>query len=378
MLPSAPPSAPAAVCLRALPPPLAGTLPVPVALDAGCALVEFAPGGRVRLRPRPRVSYPPGAQAAPGNSVTFRNGHVVWVRAGRVLWRSQRTFHRGHYGGVFTTIPTATSSGRRLAYVVSRWSGRPPREHRLFFITNGTGRERLVSTTDFPLGWTARGVVAARATARRVVTRVWRVDGHLATEPSTLTTKAWTWTWDWSTSLLYAVSHGRVVRSDGVSVTPLARLAALGLDRHSQIMLAPLGGGLIELATPSRLIVFDASGRTRVNASLPAGWRLDGAITAEHNGGVAFEAVRATSAATRQYQLYVALAGSRATLLDTYTAPPECAPHGLALRGSAVLVTDSTSLARVYDARGSLRPVDLEPAIGWLRSHHRSGQPRLV
>jgi hypothetical protein len=293
-----------------------------------------------------------------------------------VLWRSQRTFHRGHYRGAFTTVTTATSSGRRMAYMVSRWSGRPAREHRLLFVTNGIGRERLVSTTDFPLGWTARGVVGARATARRLVTRVWRVDGHLATAPSRLITRAWAW--DWSTNQLYAVSQGRIVRMDGISVTPLARLAALGLDRHSQIMLAPLGGGLIELATPSRLIVFDASGRRRVDASLPAGWRLDGAISAEHGGAVAFEAVATTHLPARHYRLYVALPGARMRLLDNYTAPPECASHGLALRGSAVLVTAASGLARLYDAHGSLPPVDLEPAIGWLRARHRSGQPRLV
>jgi hypothetical protein len=361
-----------------LPPAPVRALQAPVALDAGCALVVFGPGRRVRLVPRPRVSYPPGAQAAPGDGVTLRNGHVVWVRAGRELWRSQRTFHRGHYRGVFTTISMASSSGQRLAYMVSRWRGRPASEHRLFFVTNGAGRERLVPTTDFPLGWTARGVVAAHVSARRVVMRVWSVDGRVATPPRTLTTMRGAWTWDWSTSRLYAVSQGRIVRTAGVFVTPLARLAELGLDGHSQIILAPLGDGLIELATPSRLVVFDASGRRRVDASLPAGWRLDGAIAAERSGAVAFEATPTAALPARHFRLYVALPGTRLRLLDTYTVPPECSPHGLALRGSALLLTTSSGLARLYDARGSFRPVDLEPAMHWLRARHRSGLPRLV
>ena len=378
MIAGPPPPAPAAVCLRRLPPALAGTLPAPVTLDAGCALVVFGPGRRVRLRPRPRVSYPPGAQSAPGNGIVLRNGLVTWVRAGRVLWHSQRSFHRGRYRGVFTTISDATSSGRRLAYAVSRWSGKPAREHRLLFVTNGAGRERLISTTDFPLGWTARGVVTAHASARRVVMRVWRVDGRPAAAPATLTTVPGAWTWDWSTRRLYAVRGSRIVSSDGVSVTRLARLAEFGLERASPIMLSPLGNGLIELATPSRLVVFDGSGRTRANASLAGGWRLSGAIAVDERGGVAFEAVLGAGYAARRYRLYAALPGSRPRLLDSYTAPPECAPHGLALEGSAVLLTDSALIARLYDARGTRAAVDLEPAVRWLRAHHRTGQPRLL
>jgi hypothetical protein len=378
MLADPPPSAPPAVCLRSLPPALAGSFAAPVALDAGCALVVLGPGRRVRLRPRPRVSSPPGAQSAPGNGIVLRNGHVVWVRAGRVLWRSQGAFHRGRYRGVFTTISDATSSGRRLAYVISRWSGKPAREHRRLFVTNGAGRERLISTTDFPLGWTARGVVAAHASARRVVLHVWRADGRPAASPKTLTTMPGTWTWDWATSRLYAVRGRRIVSTDGVVVTRLARLAEFGLERTSPIMLSPLGNGLIELATPARLVVFDASGRTRVDASLPRSWRLSGAVAVDGNGGVAFEAVLGSGYSSRRYRLYAALPGTRPRLLDSYTATPHCAPHGLALRGAAVLFTDSPDAARLYDARGAQPPVDLEPAVRWLRARHRTGQPRLA
>jgi hypothetical protein len=262
--------------------------------------------------------------------------------------------------------------------VISRWSGKPAREHRLLFVTNGRGRERLISRSDFPLGWTARGVVTARASARRVVMRVWRVDGRPAASPTALTTRPGAWTWDWSTSRLYAVRGSRIVSSDGVVVTRLARLAAFGLVRASPIMLSPLGGGLIELATPSRLVVFDASGRARVDASLAAGWRLSGAIATDDDGAVAFEAVLGTGYSSRRYRLYAALPGARPRLLDSYTALPECAPHGLALRGSAVLVTDSSSLTRLYDARGERAAIDLEPTVRWLRAHHRTGQPRLL
>ena len=176
MLSHPPPPAPPAACLRGLPSsPVA--LHVAVSLDAGCALVVLTPGTGARLQPRPRTVTPHGAQAAPGEGVLFRGDHVVLERGGRVVWRSQRTFHPGHHGGVFTTISGATAGGNRVAYVVSRWSGRRPREHRLVFVMDGTHAERLLPTPAFPLGWTRRGVVTAEPTRRRVVLATWRAEG---------------------------------------------------------------------------------------------------------------------------------------------------------------------------------------------------------
>ena len=372
MIPDASPAAALTACLRELPPALVAAVPVRVALDAGCALVVMGPGRRVRLRPRPRVSSPPGAQSAPGYGVTLRGGRVVWVRAGRELWRSHTTFHAGHHRGVFTTISAASSSGRRLAYVVSRWAGR---NHPLLFVTDGAGRERLVSRTATPLGWTRRGIIAAQVSVRRVVLNVWRSDGRLAAAPITLPAR--TWTWDWSTNRLYAIIQGRVVRSDGVSVTSLARLDALGLDPGSGVTLTALGQGLIELASRSELTVLDAAGHQRVHASLPAGWQLSGAVAAERDGTVAFEATPRTPRPTRTFRLYAARPESRPRLLDQYTVPPACIGDALSLHGSALLLT-ATGLARLYDIHHRRPRVDLEPAVDWLRARHRSGQPQLL
>jgi hypothetical protein len=363
---------PVAACLRELPPAPLAALPVPVALDAGCALVVMASDRSVRLRPRPRISLPPGAQTASGSSVTWRGGHVVWLRGGRVLWRSQARFHAGRHHGVFTTISAASSTGRNLAFVVSRWAGR---DHPLLFVSDRAGREHLVSRAATPLGWTPRGLVAARVSARRVVLGVWHSDGRRAAAPLTVNTR--TWAWDWSTDRLYAVTGGRIVLSDGASVIPLARLSALGLEPRSRITLTALGHGLIELASSSTLIVLDSAGHTRVHASLPAGWRLDGTITAAGDGTVAFEAIPLTPRASRTFRLYVAGPGGQPRLLDHYTVPPACIPNALALRGSGLLLT-ATGLARLYDIHGSRPPVDLEPAVAWLRARHRTGQPRLL
>src|SRR5689334_18283252 len=151
------------VCLRRLPAGIA-RLPARVALDAGCGLVVLGPGARVVLRPRPRPTYGPGAQAAPGVGVTFRGRHVVMVRGGRVVWRSRWTFLAGERAGRFTTISAADWSAGRLAYAVSRWSGRPRRERRLVFVVRRGGAERRVETDGFPVGWTARGLLTiARA-----------------------------------------------------------------------------------------------------------------------------------------------------------------------------------------------------------------------
>jgi hypothetical protein len=372
MIPAVSAHALPAVCLRGLPPAPAVIAPVAVAFDAGCALVVVGPGRRVVLRPRPRVFSAPGAQVAPRTGVTLRGGHVAVVRAGRVLWRSHSRFHAGHYRGVFTTISAAERSGRRLAYVVSRWKAGT--NHPLLFVAAGAGRERLISRTASPLAWTPRGLIAAEFSRRRVVMHVWRADGRSAAPALTLAAK--TWTWDWSTDELFAVTDGGVVRSDGVSVTAMPQLHALGM-KGPEVTLAPLGNGLIELASTSQMIVFDSSGHQRNRASLPAGWRLNGAITAERNGAIAFEATPTTPLPARSFRLYAALSGGRLRLLDDYTVPPACVPDNLALRGSSLLLS-ATGLARLYDIRGSAAPVNLEPAVDWLRARHRTGQPRLL
>ncbi|MDX6578892.1 MAG: hypothetical protein QOJ47_441, partial [Gaiellales bacterium] len=160
-----PPPAPAS-CLRALPRSPSG-VPATIALDAGCALVVFTPGGNARLRPRPPMPETVGAQLSPGDGVTFRDGHVVRVRYGHVDWRSYRTFRPGTQRGTFTTISTASASGASMAYVVSRWWGTPRMEHRLVFVTTGAGPERRLPTTAYPLGWSLRGLVTADASWRR-------------------------------------------------------------------------------------------------------------------------------------------------------------------------------------------------------------------
>lgn len=367
--------APAPACLRGLPPSPAGRA-IPVALDAGCGLVVFGPGGRAQLSARPAVTIPPGAEAAPGQGVVFRAGRVVWTHGGRVIWRSRRTFHAGNYQGTFTVISAASSSGERLAYVVSRWSGKPRKEQRLFFVTTPSASERLVSRKAFPLGWTPRGVVSSEMAGRRLVLHVWRPDGSLAAPARVLSTT--TWAWDWSANQLYAVSRGLVVRTDGHSVRPLTSLRALRFGGRSAISLWLQGNRMLELATASRLAVIDAGGHTRFDASLPAGWRLAGTATSETDGTVAYEATPITSQAATRFRLYGALSGSPARLLDSYRVAPSCAPHGLALRGSDLLLTGPPGLTRLYDLRSSRAPLDLAPAIRWLRIRHRSGQPRLL
>jgi hypothetical protein len=367
-------TAPPPSCLSGLP-PSPGRLSAPVALDAGCARVVVLPGGGVRLRPRPRVSDSAGAYGAPGETVAFQGVHVVRKVAGRVIWRSARTFHPGNSARVFTTVSAAASSGRRLAYVVSRWWGRPRAEHRLLFIADGNGRERLVATGPVPLGWTPRGLVASDSTRHGVVLYLWRRDGREAAAPRRLAVTSSTW--DWSSSRLYAISGGRLIRSDGSAVSTVVSLASLGFSRPSRVGVAALGHGLLELVGASRLAILNAGGRVLAAAELPAGWRLDGAVAAQADGTVAFEATP-TASLTGRFRLYASLRGQRARLLGSYEVPPSCASHSLSVRGSAVLVTAPATFARVYDARSSGPPVDLARAVQWLRDRHRSGRVELI
>ena len=371
---AAPPPTPVS-CLRALPRAPAG-VPATIALDAGCALVVFAPGGRARLRARPAVPDTVGAQLSPGDGVTLRDGHVVRVRDGRVRWRSHGTFRAGNQGGAFTTVSAATARGATFAYVVSRWSGKPRREHRLVFVTTGAAPERLVHTTGYPLGWSPRGLVTADARRNHLRLEVWRADAHPVSIPRVLDARSWTW--DWTTNRVVAVTGENVVRTDGVSSTRLARLAALGFrPRPANLVVSPLGHGLVDLSTASRLVVLDAAGRSVAQTTLATGWRFDGAISADPLGAVAFEATPISTLPARRFRLYAALPGGQPRLLDEYVVPPSCAYHGVALRGPVVLLTGET-LARVYDLRRPASRVDLQPAVRWLRKHHRTGDPRFL
>jgi hypothetical protein len=344
-------------------------------LDAGCALVVFTPGGHVRLRPRPAVPQTAGAQLAPGDGVTFRSGHVVRVRGGRVVWRSRTTFRPGTYRGTFTTISTASARGASMAYVVSRWSGKPRAEHRLVFVTTGAGSERLLHTTAYPLGWSLRGLVTALASRHRLELQVWRADARPVSTPRVFEARAWAW--DWTTNRVVVATGSKVVRTDGISSRPLAGLAGLGFGRRAHnLAVSPLGHGLVDLSTPSRFAVLDSAGRSVAKVTLPVGWRLDSAIAADA-GTVAFEATPVSTSSARRFRLYAALRGRKPRLLDRYSTPPSCVGQGVSVRGSVVLLTGVT-IARAYDVRGTASRVDLEPAVQWLRRHDRTGAPRFA
>jgi hypothetical protein len=351
-------------------------VPAKIALVAGCALVVFTPGGHARLRARPTVPDTVGAQLSPGDGVALRDGHVVRVRDGRVVWRSRGTFHAGNRAGTFTTISTASARGASLSYVVSRWSGKPRMEHRLVFVTSGGRPERRLSTSAYPLGWSSRGLVTADASRRRLKLRVWRADARAVGGPRVFDARAWVW--DWTTNRVLAVTGKDVVRTDGVSSIRLARLAAVGFGPHpSNLVVSPLGHGLVDLSTSSRLVVLDAAGESVAQTTLAPGWRLDGAVAAGPGGTVAFETTPTSTLPARRFRLYAALAGGQPRLLDHYVAPPSCGAHSVAVRGSVVLLTGAT-LARVYDLRRPASRVDLQPAVRWLRQHHRTGAPRFL
>jgi hypothetical protein len=370
----APPPAPAS-CLRALP-RAPSRLATTIALDAGCALVVFTPGGHGHLSPRPAVPQTQGAQLSPGDGVTFRDGHVVRVRDGRVIWRSRDTFRAGEHGGAFTTISTASASGTSMAYVISRWSGKPRMERRLVFVTADARPERLLHTSAYPLGWSSRGLVTVRASRRRLELQVWRADARPLSAPRVFDARAWVW--DWTTHRAIVATGAVVLATDGTTSTRLARLGALGFRRRARnLVVSPRGHGLVELSTSSRLAVLNSAGRRVMRTTLPRGWRLDGSISADLAGTVAFEATPTGNLPARRFRLYATIHGGKPRLLDRYSAPPSCVSNGISVRGTAVLLTGNT-LARVYDARRAASRVDLEPQVRWLRAHRRTGAARFA
>jgi len=186
------------------------------------------------------------------------------------------------------------------------------------------------------------------------------------------------WVWDWTTNRVIVATGSNVVRTDGISSTPIAQLAALGFGRRSRnLVVSPLGHGLVDLSTSSRFVVLNAVGRSVAQTTLPTGWRLDSAISADPAGVVAFEATPVSNASARRFRLYAVLGGGKPRLLDRYAAPPSCVGQGVSVRGSVVLLTGDT-LARVYDVRRPVSRVDLEPAVQWLRRHDRTGVARFA
>jgi hypothetical protein len=173
-------------------------------------------------------------------------------------------------------------------------------------------------------------------------------------------------------------TESTVVRTDGVSSTPLANLAALRFGRRPRTLdLSPLGHGLISLLTSSRLVVLNGAGRSVARTTLPTGWRLSGAISADTSGTVAFEVTPVSDLPARRFRLYAAVGDGKPRLLDGYASPPSCVNHSVSVRGSVVLLTGDT-LARVYDLGRAASPVDLEPVVRWLRRHHRTGLARFA
>jgi hypothetical protein len=205
--------------------------------------------------------------------------------------------------------------------------------------------------------------------------RVWRADGRPAGAAHTLRTSAWVW--DWTTHALVAVSGDRVVRTDGSAVETVARMHALDVVPSPGLAVTPLGGGLIELSTASRIAVVNRTGRVLARARIPAGWRFDGALAATASGAIAYEATPTEPLPAHEFRLYAGLPGRATTVIDRYEVPPECVYHEISVRGSTVLLA-SQGIARAYDLRDGHARVDLEPAVRWLQARHRTGRPSFV
>jgi hypothetical protein len=186
------------------------------------------------------------------------------------------------------------------------------------------------------------------------------------------------WVWDWTAQRVVVVTDARVLQTDGISTTVLARPRALGFGPGAQsLSVSPLGHGLLELSTASRLAVLDGHGTTLGRATLPPGWRLDGSISADPGGTVAYEATPVSNQPARRFRLYASVGGGAPRVLDRYVTPSSCVSNGISVLRSVVLLA-GTSVARVYDARRSGARVDLEPAVSWLRHRHRTGTPQFT
>lgn len=253
-------------------------------IRTGCGAFEIGRSGRVRKISSNRSPVPPGADWWPYTGVwdKLAGGHLVVGRWQKRLWRSAGSFPRPYEAGAITVGPKA---------IAFSYSNRVPR---LYLAPLG-GRERLVATGEYPIGWTRGGLYTG--TSRGGGLRLRSAGGVLR---ATLARQVYDYAYDHASGRLYFLARGNLVRADGAEQRPIASLARLGLAAGRALQLQPLGR-LVALTDRRRLVVLRPDGSLFAAARLPRGrTRVDGIssqIAAAANAqGVAFTATRGNTA----------------------------------------------------------------------------------
>jgi hypothetical protein len=232
-------------------------LPWPVVLTTSCGRFAAFPNGQLtRARVDPGLTPDPGYRIPAGRDAWagVRGGHVVFVRRGRVVWRSTGTTFEANQ------VDSAALARNWVAFIEYGVGGDLGR---MYFA--GLDRpERVVALNEAPLTSTAwNGLISSR----------WRDNGDfdlLARGPdgSLLRVVA--------THVSYGMPQpdgtvvfrkGRTfIRTDGRTKTVIATTSGLGLRR--QVGLEVLSDGRLVVFGPNRLRLLAADGRVEASATV--------------------------------------------------------------------------------------------------------------
>jgi hypothetical protein len=207
-----------------------------------------SPGASRRGTALTSVQRQTAAAYFPGTGTWYRieQGHLVVGRAGAPRWRSAGLFPERLRLGVVA----ASRQGVAFSY------------HKYLYVARPHGRERPVARGEGAVGWTAKGLYTYGGPGDRLLLRsaTGKVIRTVARRPQEHA-------YDPATGSLYLVNHGALIVAHGARVQQTASLKALGLPPRAT-QLIPLSG-LIELMTPTRIVILRPDGSVFASTPLP-------------------------------------------------------------------------------------------------------------
>ena len=244
-------------------------LPWPVTLETNCGPFTVFSNGQVAASPPPlQPLWPLRATAGPGAWAEIRDGRLVLVRYGEIVWRSSRIYDPQSLG-------SALLGPGWLAFSIYSENGGVSD----LYVASLDGPERRIGANEEPL---------AVAATREFLTSRWRSDGSdpdlvLLRADGTLVrvvaARVRFMSVDNPAHTMLFVRGGALWRTDGIRSWVVMTRRALGLRRATSF--DRMDDGRILVTDPDRVLVLDEHGSVVAGATLSplprGGWGYVGA-----------------------------------------------------------------------------------------------------
>jgi hypothetical protein len=233
-------------------------LPAAVKVVTACATFTVYSNGHVRVAATPRAIGQGTSWtllAGVGAPVVQRERKVAILAHGRAMWRSRGRFRAN---GVFALVGPSS-----IAFTYERFTKRG--EQTSLYLSPLKGREERVAVNEQLLGWTAEGELLTDRFEQGVYLR--DSSGRLLRRASGRVREV---QFDQASRTLLAISQqGVLERYRDRRWSPIANLAALGLDRRTRF--EQLAGRLIGLIDGRRVAVLRQNGSLFASADFASG-----------------------------------------------------------------------------------------------------------